>query len=126
MWLDNDGHFLYLTSIAAYSLNDRAAILAGVNLSQTEKSHVVTPHMNILKTSGLDRKAMGSMPDALKERYQYTPPEYVLVKLVGPNILWAELSESGDWRIFSPSVPCRNCEMELGGVVIYRPFWEFR
>ncbi|GFX20440.1 hypothetical protein TNCV_3487981 [Trichonephila clavipes] len=39
--------------------------------------------------------------------------ECVLVKSVGPKVLWAnadETSSAGDWRIFpSPSVPCLNC-----------------
>ncbi|GFV56019.1 uncharacterized protein TNCV_2266051 [Trichonephila clavipes] len=39
--------------------------------------------------------------------------EYVLVKSVGPRVLWAvaaETTSAGDWRIFpSPSVPCLNC-----------------
>ncbi|PRD38273.1 UNVERIFIED_CONTAM: hypothetical protein NCL1_03966 [Trichonephila clavipes] len=36
--------------------------------------------------------------------------EYVLVKSVGPKVLWTESRVQGDWRIFpSPSVPCLNC-----------------
>ncbi|GFX82464.1 uncharacterized protein TNCV_2166121 [Trichonephila clavipes] len=36
--------------------------------------------------------------------------EYVLVKSVGPKVLWAEITSAEDWRIFpSPSVPCLNC-----------------
>ncbi|GFX44662.1 uncharacterized protein TNCV_4441671 [Trichonephila clavipes] len=39
--------------------------------------------------------------------------EYVLVKSVGPKVLWvvaAETTSAGDWRIFpSPPVPCLNC-----------------
>ncbi|GFW99737.1 uncharacterized protein TNCV_3419671 [Trichonephila clavipes] len=36
--------------------------------------------------------------------------EYVLVKSVGPKVLWVESRVQGDWSIFpSPSVPCQNC-----------------
>ncbi|GFV95611.1 hypothetical protein TNCV_4576121 [Trichonephila clavipes] len=39
--------------------------------------------------------------------------EYVLVKSVGPKVLWAvsvELTSAEGWRIFpSPPVPCLNC-----------------
>ncbi|GFV49950.1 retrovirus-related Pol polyprotein from transposon 412 [Trichonephila clavipes] len=36
--------------------------------------------------------------------------EYVLVKSVGPKVLWSEITSAGDWRIFSsPTVPCLNC-----------------
>ncbi|GFS82598.1 uncharacterized protein TNCV_3602311 [Trichonephila clavipes] len=39
--------------------------------------------------------------------------EYVLVKSVGPKVLWAVAAETtgaGDWRIFpSPPVSCLNC-----------------
>ncbi|GFV71360.1 hypothetical protein TNCV_3133511 [Trichonephila clavipes] len=49
--------------------------------------------------------------------------EYVLVKSVGPKVLWAEITSAGDWRIFPfPSVPCLNCR---GGVTIYCPFGNF-
>ncbi|GFW16128.1 hypothetical protein TNCV_4681201 [Trichonephila clavipes] len=47
--------------------------------------------------------------------------EYVLVKRVGPKVLWmdaAETTGTGDWIIFpSLPVPCLNCG---GGVTIYR------
>ncbi|GFX05835.1 hypothetical protein TNCV_1662741 [Trichonephila clavipes] len=39
--------------------------------------------------------------------------EYVLVKSVGPKVLWvvtAETTSAGGWRIFLfPPVPCLNC-----------------
>ncbi|GFT25240.1 uncharacterized protein TNCV_181101 [Trichonephila clavipes] len=36
--------------------------------------------------------------------------EYVLVKSVGPKVLWAEIMSARDWRIFSsPSVPRLKC-----------------
>ncbi|GFU66833.1 transposable element Tcb1 transposase [Trichonephila clavipes] len=47
--------------------------------------------------------------------------EYVLVKSVGPNALWAvaaETMDAGGWRIFpSPPVPCLNC----GGSILDKP-----
>ncbi|GFX86711.1 uncharacterized protein TNCV_1409081 [Trichonephila clavipes] len=51
----------------------------------------------------------------------------VLVKSVGPKVLWAESRVQGDWRIFpSPPDPWQNCGGEIGGVAIYRSFGEFR
>ncbi|GFW27465.1 uncharacterized protein TNCV_163081 [Trichonephila clavipes] len=36
--------------------------------------------------------------------------EYVLVKSMGPKVLWTESRGQEDWRIFpSPSIPCLNC-----------------
>ncbi|GFS76386.1 uncharacterized protein TNCV_1620281 [Trichonephila clavipes] len=52
-------------------------------------------------------EGLGSMPPNTRRVHT----EYVLVKSVGPKILWAEITSAGDRRIFpSPSVPCLNCE----------------
>ncbi|GFU95200.1 uncharacterized protein TNCV_4139841 [Trichonephila clavipes] len=53
--------------------------------------------------------------------------EYVLVKLVGPKVLWAESRVQGTGDNFSPlQSHGKIVEVEMGGVAIYRPFGEFR
>ncbi|GFV46374.1 hypothetical protein TNCV_3232631 [Trichonephila clavipes] len=52
--------------------------------------------------------------------------EYVLVKSVGPKVLWAESRVQGTGEYFSPlSVPCLNCGGGIGSVTIYCPFGNF-
>ncbi|GFU99583.1 uncharacterized protein TNCV_4083041 [Trichonephila clavipes] len=48
--------------------------------------------------------------------------EYVLVKSVGPKVLWAESRVQGTGEYFPP-LPVK---VEIGGVAIHRPFGEFR
>ncbi|GFX50201.1 hypothetical protein TNCV_2782231 [Trichonephila clavipes] len=49
--------------------------------------------------------------------------EYILVKSVGPKVLWvvaAETTSVGDWRIFpSPPVPCLIVERKIDDIAIY-------
>ncbi|GFU76858.1 transposable element Tc3 transposase [Trichonephila clavipes] len=53
-------------------------------------------------------EGLGSMP--VPPNTLRVHAEYVLVKSVGPKVLWAESRVQGDWRIFPyPSVPCQNC-----------------
>ncbi|GFU41448.1 uncharacterized protein TNCV_4585971 [Trichonephila clavipes] len=51
--------------------------------------------------------------------------EYVFFKSVGPKVSWVESRVQGQENISLPSVPCLNCEGEIGGVAIYRPFENF-
>ncbi|GFW50571.1 uncharacterized protein TNCV_2888741 [Trichonephila clavipes] len=53
--------------------------------------------------------------------------EYVLVKSVGPKVLWAESRVQGTGEYFPPLLfHAKIVEVEIGGVAIYRPFGEFR
>ncbi|GFT28890.1 uncharacterized protein TNCV_3585851 [Trichonephila clavipes] len=52
--------------------------------------------------------------------------EYVLVKSVGPKVLWAESRVQGKGENFPPILfHAKNVEVEIGGVAIYCPFGEF-
>ncbi|GFX33821.1 uncharacterized protein TNCV_3962301 [Trichonephila clavipes] len=53
--------------------------------------------------------------------------EYVLVKSVGPKVLWAESRVQGSGEYFPP-LQCHGklLEVEIGGVAIYHPYGEFR
>ncbi|GFW32435.1 uncharacterized protein TNCV_675941 [Trichonephila clavipes] len=52
--------------------------------------------------------------------------EYVLVKSVGPKVLWAESRGQRTGEYF-PTLQfhAKIVEVEIGGVAIYRPFREF-
>ncbi|GFT33777.1 uncharacterized protein TNCV_4382901 [Trichonephila clavipes] len=63
------------------------------------------------------------MPDATNTLRVHT--DYVLVKSLGPKILWAESRVQGTGEYFPP-VPWQNCGGGDNGVAIYRPFGEFR
>ncbi|GFY27073.1 uncharacterized protein TNCV_2066941 [Trichonephila clavipes] len=53
--------------------------------------------------------------------------EYVLVKSVGPKVLLAESRLQGTGEYFPPlQFHGKIVEVEIGGVTIYRPFFEFR
>ncbi|GFW51921.1 uncharacterized protein TNCV_1188521 [Trichonephila clavipes] len=53
--------------------------------------------------------------------------EYVLVKSVGPKVLWAESRVQGTREHFPPLQSHGIIvEVEVGGVTIYRLFGEFR
>ncbi|GFT89335.1 uncharacterized protein TNCV_4386311 [Trichonephila clavipes] len=53
--------------------------------------------------------------------------EYVLVKSVGPKVLWAESRVQVIGEYFPPLQPhVQIVEVEIGGVAIYRLFGEFR
>ncbi|GFU67591.1 uncharacterized protein TNCV_1643401 [Trichonephila clavipes] len=51
--------------------------------------------------------------------------EYVLVKSVGPNVLWAESQVQGTGE-YLPPLHGKIVEVEIGVVAIYRPFGDFR
>ncbi|GFS49145.1 uncharacterized protein TNCV_2410091 [Trichonephila clavipes] len=52
--------------------------------------------------------------------------EYVLVKSVGPKVLWAESRVRGTGEYFPPlQTHSKIVEVEIGGVAIYHPFGEF-
>ncbi|GFV65210.1 DUF4758 domain-containing protein [Trichonephila clavipes] len=68
-----------------------------------------------------DRKALVRCPMPPNTLRVHT--EYVLVKSVGPKVLWAEsrVQETGEY--FLPlQFPAKIVEVEIGGVAIYRPF----
>ncbi|GFW92647.1 uncharacterized protein TNCV_519641 [Trichonephila clavipes] len=53
--------------------------------------------------------------------------EYVLVKSVGPEVLWAESHVQGTGEYFPPlQFHTKIMKVEIGGVTIYRPFGKFR
>ncbi|GFW85981.1 uncharacterized protein TNCV_1967891 [Trichonephila clavipes] len=55
--------------------------------------------------------------------------EYVLVKSVGPKVLWVESRVQGTGEYFPPLQShgkSKIVEVEIGAVTIYRPFGEFR
>ncbi|GFT04301.1 uncharacterized protein TNCV_1928641 [Trichonephila clavipes] len=53
--------------------------------------------------------------------------EYVLVKSVGPKVLWAESRVKGTGEYFPPlQSHGKIVEKAIGGVSIYHPFEEFR
>ncbi|GFU04103.1 uncharacterized protein TNCV_862611 [Trichonephila clavipes] len=52
--------------------------------------------------------------------------EYVLVKSVGPKVLWAESRVPGTGEYFPPlQFHAKIVELEIGGIAIYRPFGNF-
>ncbi|GFV51986.1 uncharacterized protein TNCV_1323391 [Trichonephila clavipes] len=54
------------------------------------------------------------------------PTENMLVKSVGPKVLWAESRVQGTGEYFPPiQFHGKIVEMEIGGGAIYRPFREF-
>ncbi|GFV88918.1 uncharacterized protein TNCV_1227151 [Trichonephila clavipes] len=70
-----------------------------------------------------DRKAWFRCPIPPNNLRVHT--EYVLVKSVGPKVLWAEVQGTGGY--FPPlQYHGKIVEVEIGGVAIYRPFEEFR
>ncbi|GFX20250.1 uncharacterized protein TNCV_1438091 [Trichonephila clavipes] len=59
----------------------------------------------VVRTSDSKPEDLGSMPP----NTLLVHTEYVLVKSVGPKVLWAEITSAGNWRIcLSPSVSCLN------------------
>ncbi|GFT75983.1 uncharacterized protein TNCV_1255091 [Trichonephila clavipes] len=72
-----------------------------------------------------DRKARVRCP--MPPNTLRVPTEHVLVKSVGPKVLWAEsrVQETGE---YFPLIQSHGmiAEVEIGGVAIYRPFGEFR
>ncbi|GFU85339.1 uncharacterized protein TNCV_2386441 [Trichonephila clavipes] len=52
--------------------------------------------------------------------------EFILIKLVGPKVLWAESRVQGIGEYFPPiQFHSKIVEVEIGGVAIYLPFGEF-
>ncbi|GFW75090.1 uncharacterized protein TNCV_447951 [Trichonephila clavipes] len=63
-------------------------------------------------------------PNTLRERRTHT--ENVLVKSVGPKVLWAESRVQGTGEHFFPlQSHGKIVEMKIGGDAVYRPFGEF-
>ncbi|GFS59946.1 uncharacterized protein TNCV_3957421 [Trichonephila clavipes] len=53
--------------------------------------------------------------------------EYVLVKSVGPKVLWSDPRVQGTGEYFPPlQFHAKIVEAEIGGGAIYRSFGEFR
>ncbi|GFY11727.1 uncharacterized protein TNCV_1529191 [Trichonephila clavipes] len=72
-----------------------------------------------------DRKVRVRCPKPPNTLRVYT--EYILVKSVGPKVLWAESRVQETGENFPPlQFHAKIVEVEIGGVAIYRPFWEFR
>ncbi|GFU03315.1 uncharacterized protein TNCV_3338341 [Trichonephila clavipes] len=71
-----------------------------------------------------DRKAWVRCPMPPNTLRVHT--EYVLVKSVGPKVLWAESRVQGTGEYFRPlQFHGKIVEVEIGGVAIYCPFGEF-
>ncbi|GFW97469.1 uncharacterized protein TNCV_4991451 [Trichonephila clavipes] len=74
-------------------------------------------------------RASDSRPEGLGDsaKYPSTHTEYVLVKSVGPKVLWAEsrVQETGEYFPLL-QFHAKIVEVEIGSVAIYRPFGEFR
>ncbi|GFV36528.1 uncharacterized protein TNCV_2260471 [Trichonephila clavipes] len=74
--------------------------------------------------------ASDSRPEGLGSMPPNTLPvhtEYVLVKLVGSKVLWAESRVQGIGEYLPPlQSHGKIVGVEIGGVAIYRPFGEFR
>ncbi|GFT01507.1 uncharacterized protein TNCV_270121 [Trichonephila clavipes] len=52
--------------------------------------------------------------------------EYVLVKSMGPKVVWAESRVQGTGKYFPPiQFQGKIVEVEIGGGAIHRPFGEF-
>ncbi|GFX24128.1 uncharacterized protein TNCV_2436211 [Trichonephila clavipes] len=69
------------------------------------------------------QKGLGSMPQNTLRVHT----ECVLVKSVGPKVLWTESRVQRTGEYFPPLQPHGKIgEVEIGGVTIYRPFGEFR
>ncbi|GFV04068.1 uncharacterized protein TNCV_916921 [Trichonephila clavipes] len=72
-----------------------------------------------------DRKAWVRCPMPQNTLRVHT--EYVLVKSVGPKVLWAESRVQGTGEYFPPlQSHGKIVEVEIGGVAIYRTCGEFR
>ncbi|GFW20760.1 uncharacterized protein TNCV_1049811 [Trichonephila clavipes] len=71
-----------------------------------------------------DRKAWVQCPMPPNTLRVHT--EYVLVKSVGPKVLWAESRVQRTGEYFPPlQSQGKIVEVEIGGVTLYRPFGEF-
>ncbi|GFY28407.1 uncharacterized protein TNCV_1970621 [Trichonephila clavipes] len=82
------------------------------------------------KVGSLVVRALDSRPEGLGSMPPNTlrvHTEYVLVKSVGPKVLWAESRVQGTGEYFPPlQSDGKIVEVEIGGVAIYHPFGEFR
>ncbi|GFY29207.1 uncharacterized protein TNCV_4723351 [Trichonephila clavipes] len=77
----------------------------------------------VVRASNSRPEGLGSMPPNTLRVHS----EYVLVKSVGPKVLWAEPRVQGTGKYFPPlQFHAKIVEVEIGGVVIYCPFGEFR
>ncbi|GFW26321.1 transposable element Tcb2 transposase [Trichonephila clavipes] len=86
-----------------------AKTMAGSSTGGHKVARIATLRSTGLEHRTPDRKAWFRCP--MPPNTLRVNTEYVLVKSVGPKVLWAENMSAGDWRIFpSPSVPCLNCE----------------
>ncbi|GFX08592.1 hypothetical protein TNCV_4170911 [Trichonephila clavipes] len=66
-------------------------------------------------------EGLDSMSDATK--YPPSTTKYVLVKSVGPKVLWAESRVQGTGEYFPPlQSHGKIVEVEIGGIAIYRPY----
>ncbi|GFW35897.1 uncharacterized protein TNCV_1927281 [Trichonephila clavipes] len=76
----------------------------------------------MVRASDSRPEGLGSMPPSTLQVHM----EYVLVKLVGPKVLWAESRVQGTGEYF-PSLQfyAKIVKAEIGGVTFYPPFGEF-
>ncbi|GFW72850.1 uncharacterized protein TNCV_1266931 [Trichonephila clavipes] len=89
------------------------------------------------KTGNLVSLSEQNLVDCVKDRKAWVrcpmPPntlrvhtEYVLVKSVGPKVLWAKSRVQGTGEYFPPlQSHAKIVEVEIGGVAVYRPFGNF-
>ncbi|GFS63055.1 uncharacterized protein TNCV_3743131 [Trichonephila clavipes] len=79
----------------------------------------------VVRSSDSRPEGLGSMPDATNTLRVDT--EFVLVKSLGPKVLWTESRMQWIGKYFPPlQLHAKIVEVEIGSVAIYRPFGEFR
>ncbi|GFU71764.1 uncharacterized protein TNCV_130681 [Trichonephila clavipes] len=105
-----------LLSRMFYATAHNPAILISVNRTKKDDTKEEAPCP----------KAVATGRPGFDARCHQIPSEYVLIKSVGPKILWTEsrVLETGEY--FPPlQSHSKIVEMEIGGVAVYRPFGEF-
>ncbi|GFW39068.1 uncharacterized protein TNCV_1830601 [Trichonephila clavipes] len=76
----------------------------------------------VVRASDFRPEGLGSMPPNTLRVHT----ENVIVKSVGPKVLWAESRVEGTGEYFLPiQSHGKIVEVEIGGDAIYRPFGEF-
>ncbi|GFW66047.1 uncharacterized protein TNCV_588731 [Trichonephila clavipes] len=78
----------------------------------------------VVRAPDSGQEGLGSMP--VPPNYLRVHTEYVLVKSVGPKVLWAESRVQGTGENFTPlQFHAKIAEVEIDGGAIYRPFGNF-
>ncbi|GFX75347.1 hypothetical protein TNCV_3043691 [Trichonephila clavipes] len=86
-------------------------------LIRTVTSEVRVVDSLVVRASDSRLEGLGSMPDATKYRVHM---ENVLVKSVGPKVLWADSRVQGSGEYFPP-IQSHGKIVEIDGGAIYRP-----